>query len=106
MPRCCWGFQAGIVVTPLQKLTKRPKWRTMKHDPSGVKRKRVANDFSAEKVMRLMEDEKCSDWCKRNCQMTHLTKMTVKETCRKDGVGMLLTKFHIYSLFTTSHCAK
>ena len=41
----------------------------------------------------------------KTCQMTHLTKMT-KETSRGEGVGMLLTKFHIYSLFTTSHCAK
>ena len=42
----------------------------------------------------------------RTCQMTHLTKMSMKETSRREGVGMLLTKFHIYSLFTTSHCAK
>ena len=32
--------------------------------------------------------------------------MTMKETGRREGVGMLLTKFHIYSLFTSSHCAK
>ena len=37
---------------------------------------------------------------------THLTEMTMKETSRREGVGMLLTKFHNYSLFTTSHCAK
>ena len=42
----------------------------------------------------------------KTCQMTHLTKMTMKETGRREGVGMLLTKFHIYSLITTSHCAK
>ena len=40
------------------------------------------------------------------CQMTHLTEKTMKVTGRRDGVGMLLTKFHIYSLFTISHCAK
>ena len=43
---------------------------------------------------------------KKTCQMTHLTKMTMKETGRREGVGMLLTEFHIYSLITTSHCAK
>ena len=42
----------------------------------------------------------------KTCQMTPLTKMTMKETGRREGVGMLLTKFHIYSLITTSHCAK
>ena len=42
----------------------------------------------------------------KTCQMTHLTKMTMEETSRRDGVGMLLTKFHIYSLFTTSYSAK
>ena len=78
----------------------------MKHDPSGVKRKRVAKDFSAEEVIRLMEDKEFGAWCEKTCHMTHLTKMTVKETSRRDGVGMLLAKFHIYSLFTTSHCAK
>ena len=40
------------------------------------------------------------------CEMTRLTKMTRKETSRREGVGMLFTKFHIYSLFTTSYCAK
>ena len=40
------------------------------------------------------------------CQMTHLAKMTMKETGRREGVGMLLTKSHIYSLITTSHYAK
>ena len=40
----------------------------------------------------------------KTCQMTHLTKMTMKETGRREGVGMLLTKCHIYSLITTSHC--
>ena len=66
VPRCCWGFLAGIVGTPLQKITKRPKWRTRKNDPSGVKRKRVAKDFSVEEVIRLMEDEEFSAWCKTN----------------------------------------
>ena len=106
MPHCCWGFLAGIVGTPLQKITKPPKWWAMKHDLCGVKRKQVAKDFSAEEVIRLMEDEEFSAWCEKTCQMTHLTKMKMKERSRRDGVGMLLTKFHIYSLFTTSHCAK
>ena len=98
----------GIVGTPLQKTTKRPKWLTMKQDPSGVKRKRVAKDFNAEEVViRLMEDKEFSAWCeKKTCQMTHLTKMTMKETSRRQGVGMLLTKCYIYSLFTASHCDK
>ena len=52
MPCCCWLFQAGIVGTPLQKITKRPIWRTTKNDPSGVKNKRVTKDFSAEEVIR------------------------------------------------------
>ena len=38
----------------------------MKHDPSGVKRKRAAKDFSAEEVIRLMEDEECCAWCDKN----------------------------------------
>ena len=42
----------------------------------------------------------------KTCQMTHLTKMAMKEMSRREGVGMLLTKFHIYSLFTTSQFAK
>ena len=42
----------------------------------------------------------------KTCQMTHLTKMTMKETGHREGVGMLLTKFHIYSLITTPHCPK
>ena len=66
MPRCCWLFQAGIVGTPLQKMTKQPIWRTTKHDPSGVKNKRVMKDFSAEDVMRLIEDEEFSVWCEKN----------------------------------------
>ena len=68
MPHCCWLFQAGIVGTPLQKITKRPIWRTTKHDPSGVKNKRVAKDFPAEEVItiRLMEDEEFSVWCDKN----------------------------------------
>ena len=48
MPRCCWLFQAGIVGTPLQKKTKWPIWWMTKHNPSGVKNKRVTKDFSAE----------------------------------------------------------
>ena len=43
---------------------------------------------------------------KKTCQMTHLTNMTMKEASCREGLVMLLTKFHIYSLFTTSHCAK
>ena len=66
MPRCCWLFQAGIVGIPLQKITKRPVWRKTKHDPSGVKIKRVAKDFSAEEVVRLVEDEEVSVWCYKN----------------------------------------
>ena len=71
-PHCCWGFLAVIVGTPVQKVTKRPKWWMMNHDPSGVKRKRVAKDFSAfvtqdaEEVIRLMEDEEVSAWCNKN----------------------------------------
>ena len=42
----------------------------------------------------------------KTCQMTHLTKMTMKEMSHRGGVDMLLTKFHFYSLFTMSHCAK
>ena len=42
----------------------------------------------------------------KTCQITHLTKMTMKDTSRREGVGMLMTKFHIYSLFTTSHVLK
>ena len=37
-----------------------------KHDPSGVKKKRVAKDFSAEEVTRLMEDEEFSAGCDKN----------------------------------------
>ena len=38
----------------------------MKHDPSGVKRKRVAKDFNAEEVViRLMEDKEFSAWCEK-----------------------------------------
>ena len=66
MPRCCLLFQADIVGTPLQKITKRPIWRTTKHDPSGVKNKRVVKDFSAEDIIRLMEDEEFSVWCDKN----------------------------------------
>ena len=66
MPRCCWGFLAGIEGTPLQKITKRPIWRTTKHDPSSVKRKRVAKDFRAEEVIRLMENEEFCAWCDKN----------------------------------------
>ena len=55
MPHCCWGFLAVVVGTPLQKITKRPKWQVMKQDPSGVKRKRVAKDFCAKEVTMLME---------------------------------------------------
>ena len=66
MPCCCWGFLAGIVGTPLQKITKRPKWQTMKHDPSGVKNEQVVKDFSAEEVIRLMENKEFSAWCHRN----------------------------------------
>ena len=36
----------------------------------------------------------------KTCQMTHLRKMKMKETSCREGVGMLLTKSHIYSLFT------
>ena len=70
---------------------------------SSVKNKRVDRDFSAEEVIRLVEDE---DGVTKTCQITHFMKMTMKETGRREGVGMLLTKFHIYSLITTSHCAK
>ena len=42
----------------------------------------------------------------KTCQVTHLTKMSMMETSCREGLVMLLTKFHIYSLFTTSHCAK
>ena len=74
---------------------------------SSVKNKRVAGDYSVEEVKRLVEDEEFSVFgVTKTCQMTLLTKMTMKETSRREGVGMLLTKFHIYSLFTTSHCAK
>ena len=66
MPRCCWLFLAGIVGTPLRKITKRPLWRMTKHDPSGVEKKRVVKDFSAEKVITLTEDEECSAWCDKN----------------------------------------
>ena len=66
MPRCCWLFLAGIVGTPLQKITKRPIWRTTKHDPGGVKKKRVAKDFSAGEVIKLMKDEEFSTWCDKN----------------------------------------
>ena len=99
---CCRLFLAGIVGTPLQKIIKRPKWRTTKHDPSGVKRKRVAKDFNAEEVIRLVEDKEFSACFEKTSQMTHLTKRTMKRTIRREGVGMLLTIFHIYSLFTIS----
>ena len=58
----CWLFQAGIVGIPLQKI-KRPIWQTTKHDPSSLEKKRVVKDFSAEEVIKLMEDEKVSAWC-------------------------------------------
>ena len=38
----------------------------MKHDPSGVKNKRVAKDFNTEDIIRLMEDEEFSVWCDKN----------------------------------------
>ena len=65
VPCCCWLFQAGIVGTPLQKIAKRPVWRTTKHDPSDVKNKRVTKYFSAEVIIRLMEDEEFSVWCEK-----------------------------------------
>ena len=37
-----------------------------KHDPSGVKNKRVAKDFIAEDIIRLMEDEEFSVWCDKS----------------------------------------
>ena len=51
--------------------------------------------FQAKNVIRLMEDEEFSAWCDKNltCPMTHLMKMTMKETSCRDGEGMLLTKF-------------
>ena len=54
MPCCCWLFLTGIVGTPLQKI-KQPIWQTTKHDPSGVKNKRV-----------MKEDEEFSVWCDKN----------------------------------------
>ena len=42
----------------------------------------------------------------KTCQMTHLTKISMMEMSCREGLVMLLTKFHIYSFFTTSHCAK
>ena len=47
MPHCCRVFLAVIVATPLQKITEWLKSWTMDHGPSSVKRKRVAEDFSA-----------------------------------------------------------
>ena len=52
-----------------------------------------------------MEDEEFSVWCDINLS-DDSAKMTMKEMGHREGVGMLLTKFHIYSIFTTSHCAK
>ena len=69
-------------------------------------------DFTAfvtqdvEDVIRLMEDEEFSAWCDKNLSDGSLDKDDVKETGRRERMEMLLTKSHIYSLFTTSHCAK
>ena len=60
MPHCFWLFLAGIVGTPLQKITKQPVWGTMKHDPSGVKNNRVTKDSNAVEVIGLMEDAEFS----------------------------------------------
>ena len=66
MPRCYRLFLAGIVDTPLKKITKQPIWRATKYDPSGVKKKRVVKDFSAEEVIRLMEGGEFSAWYDKN----------------------------------------
>ena len=72
-----------------------------------MKNKQVDRDFGAEEVIRLVEDEEFNVWCDKNLSDDSLDeKMTMKETGRREGVGMLLTKFHIYSLITTSHCPK
>ena len=71
-------------------------------DGEALSQSRVEREFSAEEVTRL-EDEEFSVWCDKTCQMIHLTKMTMKEMSCREGLSILLTKFHIYSLLTTSH---
>ena len=53
-----------------------------------------------------MEGEEFSVWCEENLSDDSLDKDDDEGDELWRGVGMLLTKFHIYSLFTTSHCAK
>ena len=99
MPRCCWLFQADIVGTPLQTITKRPIWRTTKHDPSGVKNKRVAKDFNAEDVIRLMEDEEFSVWCDKNLPDDSLDEDVDGGDELQRGVGHVVDKISYLQLF-------
>ena len=73
---------------------------------SSVKNKRVDRDFSAEEVIKLVEDEEFSVWCDKNLSDDSLDEDDDEGDGLQEGMGMLLTKFHIYSLITTFHCAK
>ena len=53
-----------------------------------------------------MEDEEFSVWCDKNLSDDSLDEDVDEGDELQRGVVMLLTKFHIYSLFTTSHRAK
>ena len=82
----------------------------MKHDPSGVKRKRVAKDFSAfvtqdaVEVITLMEDEEFSTWCDKNLSDDSLDKDDDEGDESQRGGAHVVDKSHIYSLFATSMC--
>ena len=98
MPSCCRGFLAGIVGTPLQKITKRPIWRTTKHDPSGVKNERVTKDFSAEEVIRLMENEEISVWCDKNLSDDSLDEHNDEGDESQRGGGHVVDKISYLQL--------
>ena len=99
VPRYCWLFQAGIVGTPLQTITKWTIWRTTKHDPSGVKNKWVAKDFNAEDVIRLMEDEEFSVWCDKNLSDDSLDEYVDDGDELQRGVGHIVDKISYLQLF-------
>ena len=58
---------------------------------SSVKNKRVDRDFSADEVIRLVEDEEFSVWCDKNLLVDSLDQDDDEGDGSERGVGMLLT---------------
>ena len=53
-----------------------------------------------------MKDEEFSVWCDKNLSDDSLDEGGDEGDESQRGDGLVVDKIHIYSLFTTSHCAK